>query len=731
MVYADGHKGLLCSAREGYLPPSREGPQVKRRNFLVTVGILSAAGLVGAAPTPQGNPLLQTWTGPYGGVPAFNRYRPAQFSEAFKVSMAEVRRDWKRIAEQPARPTFDNTIAALEQAGRTYTRVSTLFGVYSSTWNTPEVQALEREWRPRFAALSDEMVQNEKLFRRIETVYMQRDHLGLSAEQIRLTWLYYTQFVRSGARLSAAQKRQMSRYNQRLAQLYTRFSQNVLSDEENYRLVLSSPAETAGLPASVLDSAAALAKEKGLKGKWAIRNTRSAMETFLTYSDRRDLREKAWRLWSRRGDLGGKTDNNKVVSEILKVRAQKAKLLGFPTFAHWRLENTMAQTPDAAMKLMMQVWPAAVARVRQEVADMQALADKEGAGIRIEPWDYRYYAEKVRKERYDLDENEIKPYLQLDKLTQGLFYVADRLYGLQFKPARGVPTISPDISVYEVTRGGRHVGLWYFDPYARNGKSSGAWMNEYRTQENFEKPVTPIVSNNSNFAKASAGKPVLLSFDDAETMFHEFGHALHGLNSQVHYPQLAGTNVARDFVEFPSQIHEHYLTTPEVLQRFAIHAETGQPMPDSLVEKIRKADTFNQGFATVEFLASAILDMQLHLAGEVDIDPAHFEREALDKLGMPKEIVMRHRIPHFGHLFSDDGYAAGYYSYLWSEVLDHDAYAAFTEAGSPYDEGVARRFRECIMQVGNTLDSGQAYRNFRGRDASIEPLLRSRGFPVP
>jgi peptidyl-dipeptidase Dcp len=718
-----------CSRLPSHRP---EGLQVKRRTFLVAVGLLSASSLLQAAPPPtQKNPLLEAWRGPYGGVPAFDQYKPAHFPAAFRQAMATNRAELAHIANSSQPPTFANTIAALEGCGRDYTRISTLFGVYTSTANTQEVQAIEREWRPKFAAFADEMVQNSKLFRRIEAVYQSPAKARLTPEQQRLCWLYYTQFVRSGARLSAAQKKQMSHYNQRLALLYTQFSQNVLADEENLRLVLDTPEETRGLPASVLDSAAALASEKGMPGKWAIRNTRSAMETFLTYSERRDLREKAWRMWTQRGDGGGKTDNNKIVQEILRLRARRARLLGFPTFAHWRLENSMAKTPAAAMKLMMQVWPAATARVAREVADMQALADQEGAQITIEPWDYRFYAEKVRKARYDLDENEIKPYLQLDKLRDGLFWMAEQLYDFQFTPAAGVPTMNSDISVFEVTRGGQHVGLWYFDPYARNGKSSGAWMNEYRTQENFQKPVTPIVSNNSNFARGTAGKPTLLSFDDAETMFHEFGHALHGLNSKVHYPQLAGTNVARDFVEFPSQMHEHFLTTPEVLKRFAIHVETGQPMPEALVAKIEKAATFNQGFATTEYLASAIVDMKLHLAGDRELDPDAFEKEALKELGMPKEMIMRHRIPHFGHLFSDDGYAAGYYSYLWSEVLDHDAYGAFLEAGSPYDKAVARRFRENIMEVGNTLDSGQAYRNFRGRDASIEPLLRSRGFPVP
>jgi peptidyl-dipeptidase Dcp len=682
-----------------------EGNSVRRRTFLAGLSAATIAPFVQAKGAP--NPLLL----PFTPLPAFNRYQASQFPDAFKQSMASYRAEIARIANQKAAPTFENTLAALEDSGREYSRVSILFGVYTSTMNDKSVQALETHWSPKFAAMTDEVVQNEKLFKRIEAVY--KSKYG-TPEQQRLAWVYYNQFVLQGARLNPAQKKQLSDYNQRLAGLYTKFSQNQLTDEEEQKIVLESKDDLKGLPASVVDSMAQ-------DGKWVIRNTRSAMETFLTYSERRDLREKAFKLWSARGDMGGKTDNNGVVAEILRLRARRAKLLGFPTFAHWRLENSMAKTPEAAMKLMMQVWPAAKARVAEEVKDMQALAGHE-----IEPWDYRFYAEKVRKAKYDLDENEIKPYFQLDKLKGGLFYMANQLYGFDFTK-KSAPTLRDDIEVFEVTRQG-HIGDWYFDPYARNGKSSGAWMNEYRTQENFKKPVAPIVSNNSNFAKTSGGKPVLLSFDDAETMFHEFGHALHGLNSKAHYPMLAGTNVARDFVEFPSQMHENFLTTPQVLSRYAIHAETGQPMPEALVAKIKRSSTFNQGFATTEFLASAIVDMKLHLAGDVEINPREFEQKTLTELGMPKEIIMRHRIPHFGHLFSSDGYAAGYYSYLWSEVLAHDAYEAFEETGNPYDPKVAASFRSHIMEVGNTIDPAQAYRNFRGRDATIDALLKARGF---
>jgi peptidyl-dipeptidase Dcp len=433
-----------------------------------------------------------------------------------------------------------------------------------------------------------------------------------------------------------------------------------------------------------------------------------------------------------RGDNPGEHDNNATIAEILRLRAERARLLGYATHAHWRLENAMARTPERAMELMEAVWTPAVARVREEVRDMQALADREGARIRIEPWDYRFYAEKVRKERYDLDQNEVKPYLQLDRLREGMFWAAGELFNFRFSPVTNVPVYHPDVKVWEVTdrTTGRHVGLWYFDPFARPGKRSGAWMNAYRSQERFAGEVTTIVSNNANFVKGAPGEPVLISWDDARTLFHEFGHALHGLSSSVSYPSLSGTAVARDYVEFPSQLLEHWLDTPEVLQRFALHHQTGQPIPQALVDRIRRASTFNQGFATVEYLASALVDMKLHLAGERAIDPDAFERETLTALGMPSEIVMRHRTPQFLHVFASDGYSAGYYSYLWSDVLTADAAEAFTEARGFYDPQVATRLRSTIFSVGNTVDPAEQYRSFRGRDAAVEALMRKRGFPV-
>ncbi len=687
-----------------------------------------------SAPAPiaatADNPLLNEWTGPYGGVPPFDEVEVEDFEPALQSAMAEKLAQIEQIANDPAPPDFENTIAALERAGRTLDRVLTVYGIWGSNRSTPEFQAVEREMEPRLAAFSDRITQNEALFRRIEAVYNAPEKAEWNSEQQRLTWLYYTNFVRSGARLDEADKARLAEINQQLAGLFTRFSQNVLADETNHYLELDSEEDLSGLPESVRRAAAAEAGEKEMPGKWVITNTRSSMEPFLTYADRRDLRERAWRMWTSRGDAGDAHDNNEIISEILQLRAERAELLGYPTHAHWRLEHTMAKTPERALELMEAVWKPAVARVQEEVADMEAIARAEGQNIEIEPWDYRYYAEKVRKDRYDLDENEVKPYLQLEKLREGMFWVAGELFGFAFTPVDDVPVYHPDVRVWEVTdrETGSHRGLWYFDPYARPGKRSGAWMNAYRTQERFDDEVTTIVSNNANFVKTRPGEPVLISWEDASTLFHEFGHALHGLSSDVNYPSLAGTAVARDYVEFPSQLLEHWLSTPEVLRRFAVHYQTGEPVPQELVDKIERAATFNQGFATTEFLASALVDMKLHLAGDRKIDPKTFERETLAELGMPDAIVMRHRMPHFQHIFAGDSYSAGYYSYLWSDVLTADAYNAFTEAGGPYDPEVARRLREYVFSVGNTIDPAEGYRSFRGRDAAIDALMQKRGF---
>jgi len=708
------------------------------RNMIAATGVAAtiAAGGVQAAETTAmaTNPLLAPWSGPYGGVPPFDKATVAELAPGLEAGMAEQLAEIDLIASNPEPATFENTLAALERSGRALDRVTTVYGIYSSTLNDEAVQAVEREMEPRLAAFSDQITQNEKLFARIAAVYDTREKAGLTPEQQRLAWLYYTNFVRAGAKLDPTAKKRLSEINQQLAGLYTKFSQNVLADEDDEQVVIEDEADLAGLPPSVREGAAQVAASRGKPGVWVIANTRSSVEPFLTYADRRDLREKVWVMFVNRGDNGGSTDNNAIITEILKLRAERAKLLGYPTHAHWRLENSMAKTPDRAMALMEAVWTPAVARVHEEVADMQAIADKEGAGIKIEPWDYRYYAEKVRKAKFDLDETEITPYLQLENLREGMFYMAQELFGFHFKPVdpAKVPVYHPDVRVWEVDDpSGALVGLWYFDPYARKGKRSGAWMNAYRPQERFDGAVTTIVSNNANFVKGKPGEPVLISWTDAETLFHEFGHALHGLSSNVSYPSLAGTRVARDYVEFPSQLLEHWLSTPEILDRYALNYKTGKPIPKELVQKIKRAETFNQGFITVEYLSSALVDMKLHLAGDQTIDPDKFERETLAALGMPSEIVMRHRTPQFMHIFAGDGYSAGYYSYLWADTLTADAWEAFTEAGGPWDKAVAKRLRDNVFSVGNTIDPAAGYRAFRGRDPDIAALMRKRGFPVP
>ncbi|MFM2095679.1 MAG: Peptidyl-dipeptidase dcp [Planctomycetota bacterium] len=677
------------------------------------------------------NAMLAPWTGPFGGVPPWHLVRPEDFNASFDAAIAEAESDVQKIADSTEPPTFENTIVAMESAGLTLERLQTLFGVHTSNLNVGPIPDIERQVAPKLAAHSDRIYQNAKLFARIEKVYEARKTLKLNTAQMRLVEDRYREFVRRGARLNAEQKAQLSQINNRLASLFTNFSQNMLADEQGYVIWIEKKEDLKGLPESTIAAMANAAKTRGKEGQWAITNTRSSMDPFLTYAENRKLREQVWRTYYNRGDNGDAKDNNAIISEILKLRATRAKLLGFSTHAHWRLEPQMAKTPEAAMELMMKVWPKAVARVREEVAEMQKIADSEKAGITIEPWDYRFYAEKVRKAKYDLDFNEVKPYMQMEQLREGMMWAAEQLYGLKFRPLKDLPVFHPDVRVWEVTNSaGEHAGLWYFDPYAREGKRSGAWMTAYRKQQTLRGTISPIVSNNSNFVPGSPGEPTLISWDDANTLFHEFGHALHGLVSQVTYPSQSGTSVARDYVEFPSQLNEHWMTTPEVLDRFAVHVKTGKPIPAELVAKLKRAATFNQGFATVEYLSSALIDMKVHLMGDVDIDPDAFERDTLGALGMPKEIVMRHRMPHFAHIFSSDSYSAGYYSYLWSDALTADAAEAFDEAGSYYDKSVVKRLRENIMSVGNTIDPADGFRAFRGRDVDTRALLRKRGFPV-
>lgn len=703
--------------------------------FVVALsGTLLASIAAGQGNTPAATEgksvLLDPWSGPYGGVPPFNQVKVAQFQPALEEAMAKNLEAIDAIASNPAPPDFENTIAAMERAGTLMNRVMPIYDVWSSNMSTSDFQEVERVLEPRLSAYRDKIQQNSALFARIEAVWLSPAKAKLTPEQQRLVWDYYTDFVRAGAKLSAAQKQRISEINQRLAALYTQFSNNLLHDEEDYVLFLNAD-QLGGLPKSLINAAAEAARERKQPGKYAITNTRSSMEPFLTFSSERALREKVWRTYYSRGDNGGKYDNNAIISEILKLRSERSKLQGYETFAARALEKQVAKTPQAAMDLMMKVWPAAIARVKEEVADMQAIADKENAGIRIEPWDYRYYAEKVRKAKYDLDSNEVKEYLQLEHLREAMFWAAKKLYGFDFEPVSNVPVFHPDVRVWEVKRAGKHVGLWYFDPYARAGKRSGAWMTAYRDQQRLIGNITTIVSNNSNFVKGAPGEPVLISWDDAETLFHEFGHAIHGLASNVTYPSLSGTSVARDFVEMPSQINEHWLSTPEILNEFARHYKTGKAMPESLRKKIENASKFNQGFATTEFLASALIDMKLHTLKDAShVDPDRFERETLAALGMPKELPMRHRTPQFAHIFSSEGYAAGYYSYLWADALTADAWEAFLEGKGPWDPKVAARFYNDILSRGNTVDPQEAYREFRGRDMDTNALMRDRGFPV-
>lgn len=706
--------------------------------FLSLVLVLAAApSLAVDDPTPESSmttpatvDLTASWEGPFGGVPSFSDVPTSAFAPAIDAAISEYLGQIDTIASEKGKPTFDNTIVPLEGAGKALDRALTVYFVYSGTMSSPELREVEKTVAPKLAGLSDKIYQNTALFERIDAIYNGKRFRKLDAEQQRLVWRIHTNFVRRGARLDPEAKARLAEVNQELAGLYTSFSQNLLADEDTF-ITLESEEELTGLPASLVSAMAAQATSRGLEGKWIVVNTRSSVDPFLTLSQRRDLREKVWRAFVSRGDNGDDHDNKAFITRILKLRAERARLLGYETHAHWRLADSMAGSPDKALALMEGVWKPAVARVQQEVADQQAIADAEGAGITIEPWDYRFYQEKVRKQRYDLDQDEVKAYLELESLREGMFWAAGRLYGMQFEQVEGLPVVHPDVRVWEVKDAeGGHVGLWYFDPYARSGKRSGAWMNAYRGQQRMDGEITPIVSNNSNFVKGAPGEPVLISWDDARTMFHEFGHALHGLSSDVTYPSLAGTSVARDFVEFPSQLNEHWLADSELLSRFARHHETGEPMPQALRDRLEAAATFNQGFATVEYLASAYLDMRLHLAGDADIDAASFEKETLAELGMPDEIVMRHRLPQFAHIFAGDGYSAGYYSYLWADTLTADAAEAFHEAGSLYDEDVAKRYHDTVLSVGNTVDAAEAFRAFRGRDVDVSALMRDRGFPV-
>ncbi len=687
-----------------------------------------------AADNDAGNILLSDYDGPYGGAPHFDEMDLAGLKPALEAAMARNLAEIEAIAGNAAAPTFDNTIVALERSGRDLDRVFTYWGIWSANMSSPEFRAIQGEMAPRISEHVSAITQNEALFARVKAVYEGEAFKTLSPDRQRLVWLIYDEFASNGATLEGEAKARYAEINRRLAALHTTFANNVLADEEGYVTYLGED-QLSGLPASFVRAAAAAAAERGREGEYAVTNTRSSMDPFLKYSDERDLRETVWRTYYNRGDNGDEHDNNAVIAEILQLRHERVGLLGYDNYAAWRLQNRMAKTPERALDLMQAVWPAAIARVEEEVAEMQAMVDAEGGGFAIAPWDYRYYMEKVRQAKYDLNSDEVKQYLQLDKLREAMFFVAGELFGFAFAPVPegAVPVFHEDVKVWDVTdrTTGEHVGLWYLDPFARAGKRSGAWATSYRSHDTLNGVKKSVLSaNNSNFIEGAPGEPVLISWDDAETYFHEFGHALHYLSSNVDYPTL--NSGVRDYTEFQSQLLERWLATDAVIDRYLVHVETGEPMPADMVEKIKAAATFNQGFATTEYLASALVDMKFHMTDPAGIDPDAFERETLAALGMPEELVMRHRSPHFGHIFSGEGYSAGYYGYLWADVLTSDAAEAFADApGGFYDEELAGKLVRYLFAPRNAIDPAEAYRLFRGRDAGIEPLMRDRGFPVP
>lgn len=681
--------------------------------------------------TSATNFLIKEWKGPYGGVPAFDEYKVSDFKPAIEFAIQEKLDQIDAIANNSEEISFENTIVALELSGQTLNRVQTVFGIYRSNLSSPELNEIDTEMSPKLAGINNKMYQNAKLFSRIKALYKSEAKEKLNIEQQRLIWLYYTDFVREGAELDIVDKEEVAKINQELAGLFTLFSQKLLAEENDQFLELHSEYDLDGLPEEFKNAAIAEAKERNLNVLACIGNTRSSIEPFLTFSNRRDLREKAFDIFVKRGDNKNENNTNETLVSILQLRARKAKILEFDNFAQWSLSNKMAKDPQKTLDLMESVWKPAVEKVKNDIASMQEMVGQEGGNFKIQPWDYRYYAEKVRKAKYDLDQNELKPYLQLENLREGMFWVAGELFDLGFKQVFDVPVYHADVRVWEVNNrtSGSPIGLWYFDPYARQGKRSGAWMNSHRKQQKINGKILPIVSNNCNFIKGAADEPALISWDDATTLFHEFGHALHGLCSNVTYPALSGTAVARDYVEFPSQLLEHWLATPELLSRFALHYKTNQPLPAALVERLQRAASFNEGFSTVETISSSFVDMKLHLTTET-IDPHQFEKDILQEINMPSEIVMRHRIPQFAHIFSSDGYAAGYYSYLWADVINADAWEAFLEGNGPYDKEISKRLYDTVLSVGNSIDNEKMYENFRGRAPKSNALMRARNFPM-
>jgi peptidyl-dipeptidase Dcp len=685
-----------------------------------------AAGLNGVS-SPV-NPLLADWKTPFG-APPFGEIRPEHFGPAFDTALMSHRREIDAIAGDPAEATFENTIVAMERAGRLLDRVSSVFHGLASADTNDALLALERELSPKLAAHGNAIRLNDGLFKRIDSLWQRREILALDAEQARVLERYHTNFRRAGAGLDQASKDRLAAIGERLATLGTTFSQHVLADEQSWTLTLDSEDDLAGLPDFLRTAASHAAQERKQDGKYVITLSRSSVEPFLQSSRRRDLREKAFKAWIARGDNNDKTDNKAIIAETVALRAERARLLGYDSFAQYRHADAMAKTPANVRGLLERVWPAARTRALADRDAMQDIVQSEGGNFKLAAWDWRYYAEKLRKAHFDLDEAEIKPYLALDNVMAAAFDCAGKLFGLKFEERKDIPVWHPDVRTFEVKdAAGKHVGVFFCDYFARSSKRSGAWMTTFRDQDKLDGEVRPLVINVMNCSKAPPGQPTLLSFDDARTLFHELGHGLHGLLSDVTYPTICCTRVATDFVELPSQLYEHWLERPEVLRKFARHHETGEPMPDALIAKLNAARTFNQGFATVEYVASALVDLDFHeLPSSDNLDVDAFEAKSLAKIEMPEEIAMRHRPTHFTHVFSGGGYAAAYYSYMWSEVLDADAFDAFTETGNDFDPATAARLKEFVYSAGNTRDPAEAYTKFRGRLPTVDALLKKRG----
>lgn len=676
------------------------------------------------------NPLLAAWDTPYG-LPPFDKIKPEHYAPAFEEAMARHRAEVDAIASKPEAPSFENTCAALDRSGPDFARVAGVFYNLTASETSEALQAVEREMMPKLAAHESWLSLHEGIFKRIDELYQKRASLGLKPEELRLLERQHLDFVMAGALLKGEARTRYAQITEELASLFTTFSQSVLADEAAFGLELKTPEDRAGLPEFVLDAAKSVAAEKKIDG-YVINLSPSLVDPFLTYATRRDLREKVWRAFKARGEADPARDTKPVAEKILRLRAELAGLMGYKNYADYALVDRMAKVPKAVEELLYRVWEPARKRALEEQKDLEAIAAREGFKGPVMGWDWNYYAEKLRAERYNLDEAELKPYFQLHRITEAMFDAAGRLYGVRFKEVNGVPLHHPDAKLYEVQDAatGALQGVFITDNFARATKRGGAWMSEFRGQakNRLEGLKYPIVINNNNFAKAAPGKPNLLSLDDVRTLFHEFGHGLHGLLSDVTYNRLAGTGVLRDFVELPSQINEHWALTPAILKKHAVHAQTGEPIPDRLIELIKKSEHFNQGFLTVAYTSCAIIDMALHQHPDpATLNLAAFEKAECERLGVPEAVGMRHRLPQFRHLFSDNGYAAGYYVYMWAEVLDADGFEAFEATGDAFNPELAAKFKRYILSAGNTMDPAEAYRLFRGRDPEVGALLRGRG----